>query len=64
VCRRYAFLYEEAMPGEVKELKAAVKKANSETEKRRAQKQLSKIQQSLKVHEDRTLLQQVSCSLA
>lgn len=59
VCRRYAFIYDDAMPSEVKELKAAAKKAKTPHEKRKAQVRMSQLQQSLKNHEDRKLLHQV-----
>lgn len=55
LCRRYGFLYEKAIPTEVSELKAAMRKSTDASEQRRMQVKLSRLQQSLKQHEDRSL---------
>lgn len=62
-CRRYNFLYEEAIPSEVKDLKAHMKKAKTPREKRQAQTKLSRLQETLKRHDDRRLEQQVRFAL-
>lgn len=58
-CRRYSFLYEEAIPSEVKELKSHMKKAKTPYEKRQAQTKLSRLHETLKRHGDRKLEQEV-----
>lgn len=48
-------MYDKAIPAEVKELQAAMRKASDVVEQRRMQVKLSRLQQSLKQHEDRSL---------
>lgn len=53
-------MYEDAIPSEVKELKASMKKAKTAHEKLRAQTRLSRLQETLRRHTDRKLEQEVS----
>ena len=55
MCRRYDFLYKETLPVEVREAKAALKKATGERDRRRAQARLGRLQQRLHSYEQQTL---------
>jgi len=50
--RRYAFLFSESIPREVREVKAAMKRCSDEREKRRLEVRLSRLQQTLKADAD------------
>lgn len=58
-CRRFGFLFHETMPVEVKELNAAMRNSTDARDHRQLQVKLSRLQQSLKQHEDRSLELQV-----
>lgn len=55
-------MYDKAMPSEVQDIKAAMHKATDTVEQRRLQVKLSRLQHSLKRHEDRTLEMEVHLS--
>eukprot|EP00892_Ulva_mutabilis_P008706 jgi/Ulvmu1/6207/UM028_0063.1 len=57
--RRFGFIYDQSMPSEVKELKAAMHSVSSAGEHRQLQTKLSRLQQSMKLHQDRSLELQV-----
>lgn len=57
--KRYSFLYDDHLPAEKQELKAAIKRTKNPTTKSQHQAQLTKINQSIKEEERRRRSQQL-----
>ena len=59
VFRRYAFLYNEQIPNELRELKGQMKGEKDERTKRRLQMKVTRLQQALKQETDRRVVDEV-----